>query len=261
VPDGGGLEPNNHWSQAKPLAEGNHAGLTLCVADDDWFSIPAQNGQIIDAKLAFTHADNDLGMQIYEQNIDGTVTYRSGVDSLTDNEWLQYTPFQDGTFLVHVYRSRGTTTALYDLDLNVLGTSCTQDNADPSLGPVWEPNDHWLQASDFRANVNTGAPVDFSLCVGDIDYFTVGTFNAGDALKLTATFSHAQNDVDLYLFRLNSDGSVINVASAASISDNEYISYLVPADQAGFPLIARANVARGTSVAQYALQVDYTAAP
>ena len=43
--------------------------VTMCVADVDYYSLGALNtGDVIDATLTFTHADNDFGLRIYAVN-------------------------------------------------------------------------------------------------------------------------------------------------------------------------------------------------
>jgi len=245
-------EPNDTWNQAAPLVDGAYPDLHLCVGDGDWYSMEVGNGQLLDIQLAFTHAQNDLGMTLYVENPYGAgLMALVGADSLTDNEWIQYTPYRAGTYYLYVHRSRGTTTATYELDIKTLYSACTPD--------TFEPNDHWLQAIDFTPQLNTGVPVSLTLCTADIDYFDLGMANAGQTVDVQAQFTHANNhNVDLYLYRLNDDGTLTTLRSAASVTDNERTTYTIPSTWPATHVIARTNVAGGTVTASYQLQADIT---
>ncbi len=246
VPDS--FEQNDHWTQGATLPDGTYPGLSLCVGDADWYEFSADNGEQVSARISFQHSDNDLGMRIYQRNSDGTITSRSGTDTLTDNEWLLYTPYQSGDYLLYVYRSRGTTTAAYDLDFSKSGTACVSDGD--------EPNDHWLQTADYSANVNSGTPTSHTSCVGDDDYYSIGVLNTGEVVNGQLTFTQSDNDFALRLYLLNGDGTVTQATSADTISDNEYLVYTVPDYYAGHEFLVRVHRSRGTVQGAYDLQVD-----
>ncbi len=242
------FEPNDAFSQTSTIADGTYGGNTLCVGDNDYFDFTASNGQTISAQLSFIHSENDLGLRIYEQNSDGTVTYRTGSDTLTDNEWLLWTPYQDGDYILQVYRSRGTTTANYDLDFSVSGTACAPDS--------YEPNDHWLQNADWSANVGTGTAVTHTSCVGDDDYFYIGDLPEGTVIDARAGFTHADNDFALRVYALRADNTLIQVTASDSVSDNEYAVYTVSNSYADRPYLVRVHRSRGTVKGEYDLTVD-----
>ncbi|MBT3221526.1 MAG: hypothetical protein HN348_20795, partial [Proteobacteria bacterium] len=188
-------EPNDAYSEAIPIAPDTYSNMTLCVGDADWFSLSLSNGEVLDAKTFFTHADNDLGMRLYKLNDDGTTTYRAGADTLTDNENLVYQPFDDGTFLLYIYRTRGTTLASYELQLAVSGSPCVEDS--------FEPNNSYFEA----AAIPNGEYIDLTLCVGDSDWYSLEMSN-GQVLEVDAVFTHADNDLGLQLYKLNDDGTI-----------------------------------------------------
>ncbi len=246
VPDG--FESNNTWTETSAITPGTHTGLSLCVGDDDWYEFSAMNGELINAQITFTHADNDLGMRIYERRTDGTIISRAGADSLSDNEFAVYTPYRSGDFLLRVYRSRGTTTAGYDLDLNLSGSGCIPD--------IFEPNDHWLQATDFTGKL--GGPAEpLTMCVSDDDYYDVGTLSTSDVVTATASFTHADNDFGLALYAINpTTGAYVNVRSSDSTTDDETISYTVSSTYNGWEAAIRVYRSRGTVQGTYSLIAD-----
>ncbi len=244
------FEPNNHWTQTSPLAIGSHPGLTLCVGDDDWYDFSADNGQLISALATFSHAQNDLGIRIYEQRPDGTIISRAGADSLTDNEWALYNPYQDADFLLRVYRTRGTSVASYDLDFDIQGTGCISD--------PYEPNDHWLQAADISAIVGTGTAEPMTECTSDLDYYDLGNLAAGTVIDASIAFTHIPNEheLDLYVYRVNANNTVTNVRSSTSLTDNEAVNYTVPGADDGMQYVLYVNRVNGTKTASYDMLVD-----
>ncbi len=233
-------EGNNHYSSAAPVTMGNHPDLTLCVGDADYYSVNLSNGQVFTAAITFLHNQNDLGMALYKLNDDGTITYRSGSNTLTDNETIVYQPFEDGEFILYVYRTRGTTVASYDMTLTLDGSSCSDD--------IYEPNN----ASTEAVAIPNGASPNLSLCVGDIDWYSFDAAN-GQIITASIAFSHADNDLAIYLYKLNADGTITYRAGSNTLTDNETIVYQ-PFEDATF--LMRVSRSRGTTVANYDLDLD-----
>lgn len=241
------FEPNDAYSTAAPLSPGVHEAQTMCVGDADWYTFDAINGQLISVDLDFVHADNDLGVRLYAIEEDGTVSSRVTADTLSDNEFIRYRPYETGAFALYVFRSRGTVVAEYDLSLGVDGPGCQPD--------AFEPNDHWLQAP--RLPLGT-AHAGLGACVADQDYYDLGPIAQGRTITATATFSHLAGDLGMQLFRFNPDGSLYNLVTADSVTDDEIAVFTVPEDPAfhNARYGVRVYLTRGTPVAFYGLRVD-----
>lgn len=249
-------EPNDTYTQRASVTLGDAdsdgyddvslQGKTLCVGDTDWYEFPLVNGELFDATLSFTHAQNDLGFRLYRVNSDGTISSRAGADTLTDNEFLLYRPYDSGDFALQVYRSRGTQTAEYDLDVEIAGTACTDDS--------YEPNNHWLQTTTINT---TGTTVTgLTSCVGDDDWFDLGKPSTGDVISASAFFTHADNDFGAALYRVNSDKTLSTLTSADTLTDDEYLVYTVPSTSAGRQVVYRVYRSRGTPVGEYDVEID-----
>ncbi len=246
------FEPNNASLQTADIAPGVYDEVSLCVGDADWYRFEASNGQLISVDLSFIHAQNDLGMRIYSVGDNGLITSRSGADTLSDNEFIRYRPFETGEFLLYVYRSRGTVVADYDLTFDVIGDACMPD--------TFEPNDHWLQASDLAPNSDNPS---LTNCVGDNDYYSLGTMVTGQVINATASFVHADGDLGLQVFRINPDGTYLATLSADSLTDDEITVYTIPDDPAydGAEYGLRVYRTRGAQQANYGLSVTTTPPP
>jgi hypothetical protein len=240
-----GFEPNDAAADAAPIAEGLHEDLTLCVADDDWYSIEVSNGQLVDLDLTFSHAASDLGIQLFRLAADGTITYRAGSDTLTGHESIRYRSFDDGTFLIQVYRSRGTVLATYDLDVAVEGDPCVPDD--------FEPNDSVAEAADLAA----GAHDDLTLCVGDLDWYAFEMSN-GQVATIEMDFVHAVSDLGMSLYRVLPDGTTTYVAGADTMADGETIVYT---SWHRSTYVLQVYRSRGTSVAEYDLSLAIAGTP
>ncbi|MBN2801371.1 MAG: hypothetical protein JXX28_19675 [Deltaproteobacteria bacterium] len=254
VPDA--YEPNNANTQGADMnglftdAPATFSDLTLCVGDDDYYTFHGENGQLVNARIDFSHAENDLGFYLYRINSDGTITGMVGSDTLTDNEWLIYRLYQDAEYLLRVYRTRGTTLATYDMTVSLSDETCIED--------AFEPNDHWLQATDFTPNVNAVTPTTMSSCVGDIDYLSLGNVAQGKVIRASAYYTYVmgESDIDLQLYVLNTDGTLTNVASATTASDDDYLVYTVPSTYANREFILRTNRGSGAAITNYDLEVN-----
>lgn len=85
----------------------------------------------------------------------------------------------------------------------------------------FEPNDTRGSAAGVSPGLQTG----LQACSGDDDFFALGLL-ANETIDVDLRFSHAEGDIDLQLL----DGSGNVVASGTSGSDDESLSYTVPAN-------------------------------
>ena len=216
------------------------ADLTLCVGDADWYSFEAENGQLIEAVVGFTHSDNDLGLRLYRQEGDGTITYIMGSDTQTDNETILYRPYENATYLVYVYRSRGTQVANYALSITLGDEGCEDDS--------FEPNNSYTEASSVATDELHSL---LTSCVGDADWYSFEAGN-GQLINATITFTHEDNDMGIRLYRMEEDGTVISLTSSNTLTDNETIIYR-PYEDGTYLLYAFRS--RGTQVATYSMQI------
>jgi transcription initiation factor IIE alpha subunit/uncharacterized protein YneR len=237
------FEPNNASSEAEAITQGDYLGLTLCAGDEDWYSFEILNGQVSTIRLDFVHALNDLGVQLYRLMPDGTTTYVVGADTTTDGENVVFTAWVDATYLLRVYRSRGTSVATYDLSVSIAGERCVADD--------FEPNDHWLDASEIVLGTTYE---DLTLCVTDNDYYTLD-LTAGQVLTAQIDFIHADNDLGFYLYRLNADGTITAVRGSDTLTDNEIIVQSIT--ETG-TYILRAYLSRGSVTGVYDMSTSVT---
>jgi hypothetical protein len=119
----------------------------------------------------------------------------------------------------------GTYTTLTDIDISVQKDiaapgDCTDD--------VFEPNNY----SSYAKPITVSTYKNLSICDTaqspiDADWYSIPML-MGQTLSVTLTFAHEGGDIDLSLY-LPGDPP-IQVATATSPTDNEWISYKVPAD-------------------------------
>ena len=234
------FEPNNLPNSPVPITPGVRNGLTLCVADQDFYKLHVENGQLLDVALDFDQTKADLSLYIYQLNADGTYITRAAVDTIDSDERLQYRPFDAGDFMVAVYRSRGTTVATYDMNVQVLGAACLDD--------AQEPNNSQFES----APLIPGSYPDRTLCVGDADYYELDLKN-GETLDVDVLFLQKDADLGVQLYRQFPDGTIAGRTGVDDVTDNESFSY-TPYEDGKFLLYVYRS--RGTEVAQYDLIVD-----
>ncbi len=111
--------------------------------DDDWYEIEVDSGEeqiLVD--LQFTHADGDIDLQLY----DSSGTFLTGSTSVSDNESINYTVSNPGTYYLHVYPFSGSGNT-YDLWWDDVAVSVTPGNIDLS-GSYFDVIQEPLEAGD-----------------------------------------------------------------------------------------------------------------
>jgi len=206
------LEENDSAAMARALTPGNHASLNVCTGDDDFYSLSLAQGDVLDARLTFTHNEGDIDMELLNA---GGSRVASALSS-TNNENFTYTAPSAGTFTLRVWLGRDTGSTLgnnYSMNLGVTNpTVCVSD--------AYEPNE---DRGSARA-LAPGSYADLVSCTGSDDWYAVDAA-AGSTLRVDLTFSHAEGDVDVAL--QNSMGTVL--ASGVTATDNETMTYAVTA--------------------------------
>ena len=132
APEDDDLEPNDDIDSATSLGTGgSFSGLTVSdeYGESDYFSVYAQEGQTITADITFSDDDADLDLEIQ----DSTGSSLEGSYSVSDDESVEYTAEESGTYYVEVYAFSGGP-ADYDIDVSTSGSGTdTSTNDDLSL--------------------------------------------------------------------------------------------------------------------------------
>ena len=235
-------EPNDSQFSPTTLLSGQTAGLVACPTDFDWFNFGAAPGDIIDLLAQFDGADGDLDLELYDPN--GTLV--DSATSVTSNEQIVHTATESGQYVVGVqFVSEGAPPdgVEYALNLSVGAESCffdwAEDNDDFTGPTLLLPGEH----------------PHLLVCDTDEDWFTIELLD-DQILEVEATFSHAEGDVDLYLY----DPTLTFVDQALSTDDNESISYQAPPATGGMHVL-RVILASDTGSITgnpYSLDVGYS---
>lgn len=93
------LEPNDTQLAATPLTDGVVVAGSVC-RNDDWFEIPAEEGESVTAVLDFVDADGDLDLRLFDPN--GTQV-ASSESTTADTESLVSTASLSGLYRLQVY--------------------------------------------------------------------------------------------------------------------------------------------------------------
>lgn len=205
------FEPNDHPTKATPLdGDESISGLEITdPSDEDYFAVEADAGETVRAATTFSHREGDLDLELRSPS--GEVVASS--ISVTDNERIERTVDENGTYYVVVY-GYGDAENEYDISLST----------SPTASGRFEPNDDRASATPL----GSGATEDGLTIstVFDEDYFAVET-EAGETVTVDTTFDHTDGDIDVAL--LNASGG--QVAIAQSATDDEEIEYT--ADRTG----------------------------
>ncbi|MEL6178232.1 MAG: pre-peptidase C-terminal domain-containing protein, partial [Myxococcota bacterium] len=201
------FEPNDERDAARQVGVGQFSGLGICEGDEDWFSLSLGAGSTVTLMITFTHAEGNLDLELYDP--DGT---RVGVGSSnTDNETVTVGDLAlSGTYRARVLGVDGAA-ARYVLTVELMtpeNPSCTDDGFENNDAPERAAP---IIAQDFPS---------LAICPGDSDWFTI-RLSAGERLSVTATFAHADGDLDLVLYE---PGGRVVLAESRSTTDNEEAS-------------------------------------
>jgi hypothetical protein len=124
----------------------------------------------------------------------------------TDGEYIEYTVDSAGTYNIWVYGDQGAENS-YDMVIEVLAAPTPTVTATPTATPtptvtptscvedVYEDND----TCGAAAPITSGTYPDLQICSGDDDWFAVD-LQAGDTIRITLNFIHADGDIDMQLY-------------------------------------------------------------
>ena len=205
------LEPNDERSSATDLGTaGASDDLTIhSSGDEDFFQVEADAGDTISAQIAFADDNGDIDLELQ----DSSGNYLDGSYSVSDDESVEYTVDEGGTYYLRVYPWSGAPNG-YDINVSTEG-SVVDDGGD-----YLEPNDERSGAT----YLGTGGSYD-GLSVhdnSDEDFFQVEA-DAGDTITAGIEFSDDNGDIDMEL--QDSDG--YSLTNSISVSDDETIEYTV----------------------------------
>lgn len=186
-----------------------YAGLVACPGNEDWYRIDLAAGDGVEADVFFTHADGDIDVALYKLEGDGSLTFVDGSVGVVDNETVyERRAATDATYYVKVYGFDPTRNT-YSLTVNVF-----QDCMDDLAGPTGEHNDTLTEAVSFPRAGETR-----QICDYDDDWYTFDV-DAQRNVRLDLLFTHADGDLDIALYR---DDSEQPIATSAGASDGEVI--------------------------------------
>jgi hypothetical protein len=199
-------------------------------------------------RILFSHAQGDLNLYVYRA--DGTTLVGSGT-SYSDHEVVSLAGELPGVFYARVTGRSGDANSTYSLVIDPPGNS--PDDA-------YEPNDT-PAAVDSRVSGGVHSPnlglLTGTLQIADLkledqaDYYRFETSDHGTSHDLVRIlFSHAQGDLNLYVYR--ADGTTL-VGSGTSYSDNEVVSL---AGELPGVFYARVTGRSGDANSSYSLVID-----
>ena len=200
-------EDNDDAPTAGFIALGAYPNQSVCETDEDWFGIALGAGDTLNVDLVFAHADGDIDVMLY----DTTFSVVDAGTTTTDNESVSYTAPSAGGAVIQItmpgddVAGGGNT---YDMVISGNTSTCTPD--------LFEEDD----SSGAAAPLPLGTTLGLRACPSDDDWSLV-LLDVGQTATWTATFAHAEGDIDLELF----DFAGNSLDSSTSVSDNEAVSY------------------------------------
>ncbi|MEZ6019496.1 MAG: PPC domain-containing protein [Planctomycetota bacterium] len=242
------MEPNDNCNSTVALGQGSYPGLTACDTDSDYYSIQVAAGEQLTVTTAFTHSNGDIDVRLSDSTC---ITTLATGNSVTNNEvvtWTNNTGAASTVKLeVYLLGSGGND---YDLTIALVQTDPCVGAADDSL----ENSDTCATAYDMGNGTTTGLFVSKT----DADFYSF-CVPSGGTLTLDALFTHANGDVDMFLYDPANcgGGAGNNLAQGYSATDNEHISY-VNTDSVNKTFILEVNVYTNSSsnCNTYSLVVD-----
>ncbi len=139
--------------------------------------------------------------------------------------WVPSDAHGGKTYSVTVWASDATYKTVWTVDIAVLTTTITPGDC---INDLFEPNNTWQQAS----TVTVDQYLNLSICDTpqspiDVDWYKISMI-AGQTLSVTLTFEHAGGDLDVHI--LVPGSPPVSVAAAESTTDNEMLTFPIPAD-------------------------------
>ena len=183
-------------------------GAMAIAGDEDWFYIDVPVGRtLVSADLRFEHDEGNLDIRLYA--IGGPVAWGS---STSDNETLQFALSSPGEHYLRVSSPEVHTGQRYDLKWTA-----------EAIPDDHEPDDSVAESDAigaFPAGVWYSEVYGYKSVQADVDYFAMDVPTGSTYLTFDATFSHAEGDINMYLW---SEDYVQILDMGYSSTDNEHI--------------------------------------
>ena len=212
------FEDNDDCSTAAVMATGTHTGLFVAFGDEDYYAITVAAGDQLTVDQTYAGAV-ELYMDLYADP--SCTTYLAGAGwgaGLNSLVWANSTGASATVYLACRIDDFTGNCTNYDLLVATAPDPCQNPAADDGF----EDNDDCANATALADGTFPGLFVG----KGDDDYYEVNVAD-GDTLFVDLTFTHAQADVDVYLYDdLVGCGDLNNyLVNGFSASDNENISW------------------------------------
>ncbi len=181
-------------------------------SDDDWFKIDVTSGfQRVLVDCRFFHADGDIDITLY----DASGNYLTSSNSITDDEFIDYTVSGAGTYYIKVYYDDAGNT--YDLWWDDISPTSGDDAYEPNdtYSSAWTNGTNWEQKWLHRVN---GWAIQW-----DNDWYKIDVTSGYERLFIECLFSDTDGDIDIALY--DSYGNILT--SSRGIEDEEFIDYTV----------------------------------
>jgi hypothetical protein len=240
-------EQNDTWEEAwHPGYDWERTSLSAIdglgiQADDDWYRIDVDPGtDHVQVDCQFTHADGDIDISLHDSS--GTLLAVS--ESLTDNEFIDYTIASAGTYYIKVYKDD--TENSYDLWWDDLQEDPYEEN--DTRTEAWYPEPAFDWEGMWLSNIDGFATQT------DDDWYQIDVDPGTDHVQVDCRFTHSEGDIDIAIY----DSSGTLLGGSNSVTDNEFLDHpisssgtyyiLVYCDDAGNPYDLRWGRGTGTVI-------------
>ncbi len=222
-------EENDYYYDAYDLSSNEATWLSSIdglgiQADTDWYEIYIDPGnEFLQVALTFTDAEGDIDIDVY----DASVSYITGSYSTTDNEYINTIVPTSGIYYLEIYGSSAGNE--YDLWWDDTGAP-TDDN--------YEENDDETEPYNLSLYEDTWlSSIDGLGIQADMDWYEIYVDPGDGHLMVTATFSHADGNIDLVV----ANPSMTWYVTSDSVTDDEHIDVIVPSSGTYYLIIIGEN--------------------
>lgn len=212
-------EPNNSYQQASTFLLNSSDSGTLFYVDAqnndeiDWWkiSLPVDGSLYVE-----TNSTNDLDIDLYIYDIDGTTSIASYDISIGMKESTHHNALKAGTYYIKAVRYRGS--GSYTIFNKFVEAPY---NNDP------EPNDIYEHALLLNLNSET---------TGHIGYYQAGNYDDLDWYKITIPYDGSLKirtesdsaEIDLYLYDVDGKTQIASYDISVGLIEETHFNYLMP---------------------------------
>jgi hypothetical protein len=223
------FENNDDAANATSLSTGSYDNLLSCSADEDWYSTQVAAGETLNVTGTFDSANGNINMVLYAE--DGTTQLDQATSSGSPKQ-LSYTTFRTQTLYYKVEATGTGASVPYSLDVNIgAATSCTDDRF---AGNVDAASAESVMAPGLYERLNK--------CDGGSDWFAVDLVQDQE-FEAFIRYDASLADLDVKLWE-GSPGSLTEVASATTTTDDDSFVFTPPADGTYFVEVLSKGTAR-----------------